>query len=224
MLLERALALDPTYGLAHGYAAQCHHSIFLRGGLNAEHRAAAIRHAQAAIAHGQDDALLWPSLDLFLALTRTIVPLPLPHSMRPSPLAHRQRHLYLRQRYPWLFAEKPNERPNGPNVACGLARSILGVPLPSFHCYWTFSHGDMRKQRTPHGRPSKQSGFQYCPIWCWLRRWQSSAGSKRPKTAAARLLGLHPVFRYSRFISSVNCESELAASIGEALRDAGLPE
>src|SRR5665811_769909 len=57
VLLERALALDPTYGLAHGYAAQCHHSIFLRGGLHEENRAASIRHAEAAITHGQDDAL-----------------------------------------------------------------------------------------------------------------------------------------------------------------------
>jgi TolB-like protein len=32
VLLERALALDPAYALAHAYAAECHHSIFLRGG------------------------------------------------------------------------------------------------------------------------------------------------------------------------------------------------
>src|SRR5205807_1402756 len=31
VVLERALALDPTYALAHAYAAQCHHSLFLRG-------------------------------------------------------------------------------------------------------------------------------------------------------------------------------------------------
>src|SRR5262249_34983759 len=38
-------------------AAQCHHAIFYRGGMPAEHRTASIRHAQAAIAYGQDDAL-----------------------------------------------------------------------------------------------------------------------------------------------------------------------
>ena len=57
VLLDRALALDPTYALAHGFAAECHHSIFLRGGMREEDRTASIRHAQAAIAHGQDDAL-----------------------------------------------------------------------------------------------------------------------------------------------------------------------
>ena len=57
VLLERSLALDPTYALAHAFSAQCHHSIFLRAGLHEENRVASIRHAQASIVHGQDDAL-----------------------------------------------------------------------------------------------------------------------------------------------------------------------
>jgi hypothetical protein len=56
-LLDRALALDSTYALAHGFAAMCHHNRFLRAGLREEDRAASIRHAQAAILCGQDDAL-----------------------------------------------------------------------------------------------------------------------------------------------------------------------
>jgi len=56
-LLERALVLDPTYALAHAFAAMCHHNRFLRAGLHEEDRAASIRHAQAAIVYGQDDAL-----------------------------------------------------------------------------------------------------------------------------------------------------------------------
>jgi adenylate cyclase len=34
VLLERALSLDPSYALAHAYAAECHHSLFLRGGMH----------------------------------------------------------------------------------------------------------------------------------------------------------------------------------------------
>jgi adenylate cyclase len=56
-LLERALALDPDYALAHACVAQCNHSIFLRGGQHIENRIAAVRHAQIAITDGQDDAL-----------------------------------------------------------------------------------------------------------------------------------------------------------------------
>src|SRR5260370_608673 len=57
VLLERALALDPTYAPAHAFAAMCHHCLFLRAGLHQENRAASIRYAHAAIVHGQDDAL-----------------------------------------------------------------------------------------------------------------------------------------------------------------------
>ena len=44
------------------------------------------------------------------------------------------------------------------------------------------------------------------------------------KAAAARVLELQPVFRYSRFLAGANCEPALAASLSEALCAAGLPE
>src|SRR3954462_15426004 len=56
VLLERALGLEPTYALAHAFAAMCHHCLFLRAGLHDDARAASIRHAREAIVHGQDDA------------------------------------------------------------------------------------------------------------------------------------------------------------------------
>src|SRR6516225_6227040 len=55
-LLERALALEPGYGLAHGYLAWCLEVLFVRGGLDPEVAAAAVRHAHAAITDGRDDA------------------------------------------------------------------------------------------------------------------------------------------------------------------------
>jgi tetratricopeptide (TPR) repeat protein len=44
------------------------------------------------------------------------------------------------------------------------------------------------------------------------------------RAAAARVLELHPTFRYSRQFSGVNCTPALASSLGDALRAAGLPE
>jgi adenylate cyclase len=56
-LLERALTLEPDYGLAHGYLSLCFEVIFARGGfVDQEIGAAATRHAHAAITHGRDDA------------------------------------------------------------------------------------------------------------------------------------------------------------------------
>src|SRR5258708_5301157 len=56
-LLERSIALEPAYALAHGNAAMCHHGLFLRAGLQEVNRAASIRHARSAVIHGQDVAL-----------------------------------------------------------------------------------------------------------------------------------------------------------------------
>jgi tetratricopeptide (TPR) repeat protein len=44
------------------------------------------------------------------------------------------------------------------------------------------------------------------------------------RAAAARVLELHPTFRYSRQFAGVNCAPVLAKALGGALRDAGLPE
>jgi tetratricopeptide (TPR) repeat protein len=44
------------------------------------------------------------------------------------------------------------------------------------------------------------------------------------KAAAAKVLELHPTFRYSRQFAGVDCAPALTASMGEALRAVGLPE
>ena len=54
--LEKSLAVLPTYALAHANAAMCHHCLFLRAGLKEENRTASLRHAEAAMTFGQDDA------------------------------------------------------------------------------------------------------------------------------------------------------------------------
>jgi adenylate cyclase len=55
-LLEEALKLEPDYGSAHAFLSWCLHARFARGGLHQDDRVAAIHHARAAIAHGNDDA------------------------------------------------------------------------------------------------------------------------------------------------------------------------
>jgi adenylate cyclase len=56
VLLNRALALDPEYPPAHATAAWCYEIRYLRGGLREADKAAALRHAHAAIEGGADDA------------------------------------------------------------------------------------------------------------------------------------------------------------------------
>ena len=55
-LLQAAIRLEPDYAAAHGFIAWCHEQRYLRGGLHAETRDTARRHAHLAIEAGVDDA------------------------------------------------------------------------------------------------------------------------------------------------------------------------
>lgn len=56
-LLQKALALEPNYSVAHAMLALCFHVRFSRGGLHEEDRQASIHHARAAVSGASDDAL-----------------------------------------------------------------------------------------------------------------------------------------------------------------------
>jgi adenylate cyclase len=66
-LLEEALKLEPEYSAAHAYLSWCLHSRYGRGGLREEDRLAAVRHARAAVALGNDDATALAIAALVLA-------------------------------------------------------------------------------------------------------------------------------------------------------------
>jgi TolB-like protein len=55
--IERALALEPNYPLAHGVAAWAHEILFVRDGMREKNRRGAIDHAHAAITHGLADPM-----------------------------------------------------------------------------------------------------------------------------------------------------------------------
>jgi adenylate cyclase len=55
-LASQAIELEPDYAAAHAIIAFCHEQRYLRGGLQEETRNAALRHARLAIAGGGDDA------------------------------------------------------------------------------------------------------------------------------------------------------------------------
>jgi serine/threonine protein kinase len=55
--LQEAIRLEPNYAAVHGFMAWCQEQRYLRGGLDADTRNAALVHAHAAIEHGSDDAM-----------------------------------------------------------------------------------------------------------------------------------------------------------------------
>jgi adenylate cyclase len=224
-LLERALALDATYALAHAFAAECHHSIFLRGGLNEESRANSIRHAEAAILHGQDDALALSFAGFVIAMDKhdrgaAFAAFEAALALNPSSAI-----TYIQGSVVLAFAGEAERAIEWAERGLRLSpfdpwRASAFVALSAAH----FFKGRF-EETTAAARKGIQSDPGFSISYVWLAAALAKLGRiEEAKAAAARVLELQPPFRYSRFFAGAGCAPALAASAGEALRASGLPE
>ncbi|GLR87987.1 winged helix-turn-helix domain-containing protein [Bradyrhizobium iriomotense] len=223
--LQRALALEPTYALAHGFAAMSHHNRFLRAGLKEEDRLASVRHARLAIEHGRDDAL---------ALTFAGFSLGMDAHDRQAAFAAFEAALALSPStaLAWILG----------SVVAGWAgeaeRAIdwseRGIRLSPFDP-WAFAAYDAQAlghfcrdryaEAAIAAYKSNLANPAHSITWVQLAASLAALGRfDEAKAAAVCVLELQPTFRISRQFAGVACAPELAAKLGEALRAAGLPE
>jgi len=225
VLLERALALEPDYALAHAFAAMCHHCLFLRAGLREENRAASISHAQAAIQHGQDDAL---------ALTFAGFSIGMDGHDHDAGFAALEAALAVSPSSAITY--------NVGGVMFGWAgeaeraiewgeRAMRLSPFDpwAWSAFHAFALGHFHRGRYEEAARAARKAVQLNPghsiSYMLLVAPLAKLGRlKEAEVAAARVLELQPGFRYSRQFSGVDCAPALAASLGEALHAAGLPE
>ena len=224
-LLERSIALEPGYALAHGNAAMCHHCLFLRAGLQEVDRAASIRHARSAILHGQDDALAltlagfslgmdghdhaaaFTALDAALAISSSSALTYILGSVilgwagqAERAIEWSEQGMRLSPFDPWAFA------------------AFDAQAMSHFH-RGRYDEACHAAYRSVHANPAHSITYvQLAAALARLGRLEEA------RAAAARVLELQPDFRYSRQFAGVNCSAALAASLGDALRAAGLPE
>jgi adenylate cyclase len=225
VLLQRALALDPAYALAHAYAAECYHSLYLRGGLRAENRAASIREAEAAIAHGRDDASALAFAGFVIGMDK--------HDRAAAFTA-----------FDAALAVSPSSALT--YILGGIIHAWGGEPERAIE--WA-----ERGLRLSPLDPYRASAFVSLAVAHFqLGRYDESAAAARKavqadphfsvchlvltaplvklgrideaKGAAARVLELQPGYRCSRQLSGVGCAPDLAATLSEAFREAGLPD
>ena len=225
VLLERALALDATYALAHAFAAMCHHNLFLRAGLREESRAASVRHAQVAIMNGPDDALALTfagfSIGMdghdhaaaFAAFEAALAASPssaLTYILGSVVLAWAgeaeraiewgERAIRLSPFDPWAFA------------------AFHSLTLGHFH-RGRFEEAVKAAHKAVQSNPAHSiSHMLLVAALAKLGRFEEA------KASAAEVLSLQPSFRYGQQFAGVDCAPALAASLSEALRAAGLPE
>ncbi|QOZ26544.1 winged helix-turn-helix domain-containing protein [Bradyrhizobium sp. CCBAU 51753] len=223
--LQRALALEPTYALAHGLAAMSHHNRFLRAGLKEEDRSASVRHARLAIVHGRDDAL---------ALTFAGFSLGMDAHDRQAAFAAFEAALALSPStaLAWILG----------SVVAGWAGeaeravdwSERGIRLSPFDP-WAFAAYDAQAlahfcrdryaEAASAAYKSNLANPAHSITWVQLAASLAALGRfEEAKAAAACVLELQPTFRINSQFAGVACAPELAAKLGEALRAAGLPE
>jgi TolB-like protein/DNA-binding SARP family transcriptional activator len=224
-LLERSIALEPAYALAHGNAAMCHHCLFLRAGLLEANRAASIRHARLALIHGQDDAL---------ALTLAGFSIGMDGHDRPAAFTALEAALAISPSSALTYILGSVMLGWGGEADRAIEWSERGMRLSPFDP-WAFAAFDAQAMGHFHrGRyeeacraayRSVQANPRHSITYVQLAAALAKLGRlEEARAAAARALELHPTFRYRRQFSGVNCAPALASSLGDALRAAGLPE
>jgi len=223
-LLEHALALEPDYGLAHGYLALCYEIVFARGGHDPEIAAAAVRHARAAIAHGRDDATALALGGFTIALVE--------HD-RPAAI----------EAFETALALSPSC-----SIACILGSVAMGW---SGEAERALEWGERALRLSPFDRLS-YSAYQALALGHFMnRRYEEAANAARraaqgnpgfsimhmllaaslaaqgrvaeANAAAARVLALQPNFAIERHCAGFAVPAVLAVPLVEACRAAGLP-
>jgi TolB-like protein len=224
-LLERAIALEPAYALAHGNAAMCHHCLFLRGGLHEVNRAASIRHARSAIVHGQDDAL---------ALTWAGFSLGMDAHDRAAAFAALEAALAVSPSSALTYILGSVILGWGGEAERALEWSEKGVRLSPFDSWAWAAFDAQAMSHLLRGRYEESCRAAYKSVQAnpshSITYVQLAAALARlgrldeARAAAARVRELQPGFRYGRQFAGVNCAPALAEALGGALREAGLPE
>jgi TolB-like protein/tetratricopeptide (TPR) repeat protein len=224
-LIHRALELEPSYALAHAYAAMSYHSRFLRGGLKEEDRAASIRHAQAAILHGQDDAL---------ALTFAGFSIGMDGHDRAAAFTAFESAIAISPSLALTYILGSVVLAWSGEAQRAIDWSERGMRLSPFDS-WAFAAYDAQamghfhlgqfEQAAQAAYKSVQANPAHSITYVQLAAALSKLGRQsEAKAAAAKVLELQPNFRFGRQFAGVGCQPALAASMGAALRDAGLPE
>ena len=225
VLLERAIELDPAYALAHGNAAMCHHCLFLRAGLQEANRAASIRHARSAILHGQDEAA---------ALTLAGFSIGMDGHDRGAAFTALEAALAISPSSALSYILGSVILGWGGDAERAIEWSERGMRLSPFDP-WAFAAFDAQAMsHLLRGRydescraayKSVQANPAHSITYVQLAAALAKLGRlEEAKAAAARVLELHPTFHYSRQFAGVNCAPALAATLGDALRTAGLTE
>ena len=224
-LLDKAVAIEPEYGAAHGFIAFCHENRYLRGGLATEERLAALSHARIALATGGDDATA-------LALAAFIVGI-FEHDYETALNAF-DKAFSLNPSSALAFGLSSIIRAWNGDSATAIEHAELALRLSpfdpmSFNAYNGLGYAQFFAGRCDEAASAASMATQANPRFSipWILRAAALAQAGRiadAKASAQRVLDLQPSFTVSSFLAGNFTSEERLAMLGDGLRQAGLPE
>jgi serine/threonine protein kinase/tetratricopeptide (TPR) repeat protein len=224
-LLEEAIRLEPDYAAVHGFIAWCHEQRYLRAGLQAETREAALRHAHAAIEAGSDDAMAL-SMGGFVigVLTRNYG----------IALDAIDRSLALSPSSALAFGFSSIIRVLKGEDHTAVEHARMGIRLGPYDpliylpyvglAYAHFFAGNFVEAASAAGRASAANPRFSVPRYLHTAALVGLGQLQEAKSMAKVLLGLQPGFTISGLVSGNITTRERMAMLADALRVAGLPE
>ena len=224
--LEQAIRLEPDYAIAHGCIAWCHEQRYLRGGLQAETREAARKHAHAAIRAGSDDAMALALGGFVVAITEGW--------SEPSAIDALDRAIALSPSSALAFGFSSIVRANRGDTATAMAHAKIGIRLspydPLIHipyvglAYAHFYAGELADAADAARRASLANPRFSVPVYLLAAALFRLGRIGEAQSVSARLLELQPGFTVSRMLAGYAERTAYMASLGDALRELGLPE
>ncbi|MBZ9797611.1 winged helix-turn-helix domain-containing tetratricopeptide repeat protein [Mesorhizobium sp. ES1-4] len=224
-LLYQALAIEPNYALVHGFAAWAHQTLFIRGGMLAEHREKASRHAHAAIEHGSGDAMALALAGFTIGLVE--------HDRGLADEAFAQA-LSLSASCAFVFAFGCVPVAYGGDAARAIdwcEQAMRLSPLDAMICvpqgiigFGNFLSG-RHEQAIAAGRRAVELNPGFSILHGWLAAPLARLGRiEEARASAARLLALDPHFTIGRWAAAVGIAPGIIDDVTDALRVAGLPD
>jgi TolB-like protein/class 3 adenylate cyclase len=224
-ILERALAIEPTYALAHGFAAWAHEIIFVRAGMRKENHDGAIHHAHAAIEHGRGDAMALALGGFAIGMVEHDRKVAVEASETALALSASCAFAYLFGCAPVAFGGDAERA-----IDWG-ERAIRLSPLDSLNYLpqGIIGFGYFLLDRHEEAVVAARRAIQLNPGFSLLHGWLAAPLAKlgrieEAKAASARLLALHPGFSSSRWCAAVGVAPHIVGTVIDAMRAAGLPE
>jgi TolB-like protein len=223
--LEQALAIEPTYALAHGFAAWAHEIIYVFGGMQPENYEKSIRHAHAAIENGPGDAMALAFAGFTIGMVE--------HDRELADEAF-ERALALSPSCAFVYSFGCAPVAYGGDAARAIdwgERAIRLSPLDAMNYIpqGIIGLGNFLLGRHADAVAACRWAVQLNPGFSILHGWLAAPLAKlgqreEAKAASARLLALDPGFTISRWSAAVGLAPDVTDAITDAMRLAGLPE